>query len=330
MADHANSVSDLGKIILTVGDWSPDAWIAHLEQHLPADDIIFSDGVTPPPPDICARVKYAVAWKTPEGFFSHFPALRCVLSTGAGVDHLAGRADLAADVAIVRVVDPDLTGRVTAWTVMNVIAHHRQLLAYQNLQQQGQWKPLPQSSAPAVRVGIMGYGELGRSAGAVLGILGYDLAAWTRSPRPDAPIAVFHGQAGLDAFLARTDILVCLLPLTPDTTGILNADLFGKLARDGVTGWPFLINGGRGGHQIEADLLAALEDGTLLGASIDVFHQEPLPADHPLWRAPNLLLTPHTAGMSAPQALLGNMVANLIAFANGQKVDALVDRQAGY
>lgn len=330
MSDPDLNKPDLGKIVLTVGDWSPDGWIAHLEQHVAREDVIFSDGKTPPPPDICAQVKYAVAWHTPDGFFSHFPNLQAILSTGAGVDHLVRRQDLAENVAIIRVIDPDLTGRVTAWTVMNVIAHHRQALAYLQAQRQAKWRPLPQTSAPDVRVGIMGFGELGQSVSEVLGLLGYDLAGWARNPKPSASISVFVGEDELDAFLARTDILVCLLPLTDATRGILNADLFAKLPQDGVTGGPFVINGGRGGHQNEDDLLTALQNGTLKGASIDVFHQEPLPSDHPLWKAPNILITPHTAGMSAPEALLGRMVENLIAYASGETLDNLVDRQAGY
>lgn len=324
------SKPDLGKIVLTVGDWPPEGWISHLEEHVSGDNLIFSDGNEAPDAQTCAQVNYAFAWKTPDGFFANFPNLKAILSTGAGVDHLAERDDLPDDVAIVRVIDPDLTGRVTAWTVMNVIAHHRQALAYLDAQSRAQWNALPQSSAPDVRVGLLGYGELGQAAGNVLGLLGYDCAGWARSAKPNASLPVFHGDEQLDAFLARTDILVCLLPLTPQTQGILNADLFGKLARDGITGGPYVINGGRGGHQVEADLLKALQDGTLLGASIDVFHQEPLPSDHPLWKAPNIIITPHTAGMSAPEALVGNMVKNLLAFANGQPVDALVDRQAGY
>ena len=321
---------DLGKIVLTVGDWAPKAWIAHLERHVPREDVIFSDGKSAPPPEVCAQVKYAVAWHTPEGFFANFPNLQAVLSTGAGVDHLVGRQDLAEDVAIIRIIDPDLTGRVTAWTVMNVIAHHRQALAYLDAQAKAEWRQLPQTSAPDVRVGIMGFGALGQSVADVLALLGYDLAAWARSPRPDAAIPVYAGAEQLDAFLARSDILVCLLPLTEETRGILNADLFAKLPSDGAVGGPFLINGGRGRHQNEDDLLKALQDGTLKGASIDVFHQEPLPADHPLWKAPNILITPHAAGMSAPEALLEGMVENLLAFARGEKLDNLVDRKAGY
>jgi glyoxylate/hydroxypyruvate reductase A len=324
------SKPDLGKIVLTVGDWSPDGWIAHLEQHVPREDVIFSDGKTPPSPEVCEQVKYAVAWHTPDGFFSNFPNLKAILSTGAGVDHLVRRGDLAEDVAIIRIIDPDLTGRVTAWTVMNVIAHHRQALAYLEAQSRAEWSPLPQTSAPDVRVGIMGFGELGQSVAAVLDLLGYDLAGWARNPKPGASIPVFAGLKEIDAFLARSDILICLLPLTEATREILNADLFAKLPQDGVTGGPFLINGGRGGHQNEADLLKALEDGVLKGASIDVFHQEPLPSDHPLWTAPNIIITPHTAGMSAPETLLGRMVENLIAYASGETLDNLVDRQAGY
>lgn len=324
------SKPDLGKIVLTVGDWAPEGWIAHLEHHVQREDVIFSNGKELPEAEVCQQVKYAVAWHTPDGFFANFPNLKAVLSAGAGVDHLIRRGDLADGVDVIRVIDPDLTGRVTAWTVMNVIAHHRQALDYLEAQARSSWEPLTQTSAPDVRVGIMGYGELGQSVGAVLGLLGYDLAGWARSAKPDATIPVFNGMGELDDFLARTDILICLLPLTDETRGILNADLFCKLPHDGVTGGPFLINGGRGGHQDEADLLKALQDGTLKGASIDVFHQEPMPSDDPLWKAPNIIITPHTAGMSAPESLLGNMVRNLIAHASGETLDNLVDRKAGY
>ncbi|MEM6381520.1 MAG: glyoxylate/hydroxypyruvate reductase A [Pseudomonadota bacterium] len=324
------AATELGKIVLSVGDWSPQGWVTHLKNHVSENDLLFSDGLEVPNPEDCREVRYAFAWQTPDGFFANFPNLRAVLSTGAGVDHLATRTDLPKGTAIIRVIDPDLTGRVTAWTVMNVIAHHRQALAYLDLQQKARWKPLPQSSAHEVRVGLMGYGELGRSAGEVLKLLGYDLAAWSRTAKPNAAIPVYCGEDQLDHFLARTDILVCLLPLTEQTRGILNRSTFAKLAKDGVTGGPFVINGGRGGHQVEADLVAALEEGLLKGASIDVFHEEPLPSDNPLWHAPNLIITPHTAGMSAPEALVQGMVRNLIAFARGEPVDALVDRAVGY
>ncbi|MEM6712741.1 MAG: glyoxylate/hydroxypyruvate reductase A [Pseudomonadota bacterium] len=321
---------NLGKIILNVGDWAPQAWIEHLEQHVPRDDVILYDGAKVPPPEICEAVNYAVSWRTPDGFFGNFPNLKAILSAGAGVDHLVQRTDMPETTTIIRVIDPDLTGRVTAWAVMNVIAHHRQALAYLEAQRQRKWAPLPQSSATDVRVGILGLGEIGRSCGDVLKQLGYDVAGWARRARPDASVPVFAGWESLDTFLARTDILLCLLPLTDETRGILNRSLFEKLARDGVIGGPVLINGGRGGHQVEAELLEALQDGTLKGASIDVFHQEPMPSDDPLWTAPNILITPHTAGMSAPEALLGRMVQNLLAFANGEAVDAIVDRKAGY
>ncbi len=319
---------DLGKIILTVGDWSPEGWLERLKDHLPADDIIPTDGKAPPDPAIVDQVKYVVAWHTPEGYFSQFPNLKAALSTGAGVDHLVHRTDLPADIPILRVVDPDLTGRVTAWTVMNVIAHHRQALGYLESQKAASWQALPQSSAPDVRVGIMGFGALGQSVANALQPLGYQLSAWARTKR-QASIPLYAGMDELDTFLSGTDILICLLPLTPQTREILNAETFAKLPQDGVTG-PFVINGGRGGHQNEADLLAALHNGTLKGASIDVFQQEPLPSDSPLWSAPNILITPHTAGVSEPQALVDNMIANLRAFERGEPVDVLVDRQAGY
>ena len=258
------------------------------------------------------------------------PNLRIIFSLGAGIDHLMRDTDLP-DVPIVRVVSPDLTRRMTEWTVWQVLMHHRQAAAYRALQERSEWRELRQPAAREVRVGIMGLGVLGRDAAEVLVRLGFDVAGWSRRQRVDMPeVKTFTGETERAAFLARTDILVSLLPLTPETRDILAMPLFRQLARDGALGAPVIINGGRGGSQNEADIAAALDDGTLGGASLDVFETEPLPASSPLWQHPRVTITPHAAAWSSPATLVPPMLAQTRAFEAGQPLRNLIDRSTGY
>jgi glyoxylate/hydroxypyruvate reductase A len=176
----------------------------------------------------------------------------------------------------------------------------------------------------------MGLGVLGQDAARKLKMLGFDVAGWSRSERRVDGIPTFAGEHGLDAFLRRTDVLVCLVPLTPDTRGVLDRSLFARLARDGRLGGPVVINAARGGVQVEADILACLDDGTLKAATLDVFETEPLPAESPFWAHPAVTVTPHNAAMSEPDAI-GRLVAEQIrAFERGEPLGNVVDRQLGY
>ncbi len=186
-----------------------------------------------------------------------------------------------------------------------------------------------QPAARDVRVGLLGLGVLGLDAAAKLQALGFDVAGWSRAPKTVAGVATFHGADGLDALLARTDILVCLLPLTPQTKGLLNAALFAKLPRDGRIG-PALINAGRGGAQVEADIVAALDAGMLSGASLDVFESEPLPAASPLWGREDVFVSPHNAAISEPQAVARYVAQQIVAFERGEPLCNVVDRGRGY
>jgi glyoxylate/hydroxypyruvate reductase A len=181
-----------------------------------------------------------------------------------------------------------------------------------------------------VQVGIMGLGVLGRDAAEVLARLGFRVAAWSRTPREMAGIECFHGAAGLDAFLARTEILVCLLPHTPATEGILGLALLRKLKRDGALGGAYLINAGRGMLQVDADVLAALDEGSLAGATLDVFPTEPLPAASPLWTHPDVTITPHNSAASVPEEVVGYIVKQIEQFEDGQPLANVIDRASGY
>ena len=290
-----------------------------------ADDI-----VTPQTVGDRAAVDYALTWRHRPGALADLPNLKAIFSLGAGVDHLFGDAALP-EVPIVRVVDPDLRDRMSEWVVLHALIHHRQQRMYDWLQDQATWdEDADQPAAGEVRVGVMGLGVLGADAARKLAMIGFDVAGWSRTPREVEGVACFHGAAGLDAMLARTDILVALLPLTPDTRGILNARLFAKLASDGRLGGPILLNAGRGGLQVEADILACLDEGVLKAAALDVFETEPLPKDSPLWRHPRVTISPHNAAISTPGAVARYVADQILSHESGRALQNVVDRVQGY
>jgi glyoxylate/hydroxypyruvate reductase A len=208
--------------------------------------------------------------------------------------------------------------------------HHRRQRTYDALQARHEWRELRQPAASDVRVGVMGLGILGRDAAGALSRLGFKVAGWSRRPVPASDIETFTGPEELDAFLARTDILVCLLPLTPETRGILSRPLFAKLARDGALGGPIVINAGRGGLQVEADIIAAINEGALKGASLDVFETEPLDPTSRLWALPNVVITPHVAAASTPAAIVPQILAQIDAYEGGAPLENVVDRTNFY
>ena len=316
-------MADKGAILLASGDWDPEPWADAVRRFDPARSIaIWPDR---PNPD---AIRYVMAWKPPVEAFRALSGLQAIFSLGAGVEHIVG-LDPLPDVPIVRVVNEDLTGRITEWVVLQVLLHHRRQLAYLDLQRRVEWKELRQPAANEVRVGILGLGVLGRDSARILVEMGFQVAGWSRSPKAVSGIDTFSGSEGLNALLARTDILISLLPLTPDTDGILAMPLFEKLD-GGALGAPVLINAGRGGLQVEADIARALAEGTLGGASLDVFEVEPLPPESPLWSAPDLVITPHCAGWSNPEALVRQMLEQIAAFEAGESLANVVDRTAGY
>ena len=274
-------------------------------------------------------IDYAVVWKHPAGVLSGLPGLKLVISTGAGVDHVFSDPDLP-DVPILRVVAQNLTVHMTEYVVWRVMDHHRQGMTYRARQAERNWQENGQKTADEVAVGIMGLGQLGRAAARALLALGFRVNGWTRNPRQVAGVTTFHSDAGLKDFLAATDILVVLLPHTPATEGIVDYDLLRGLRRDNALGGAVLVNAGRGKLQKEADILRALDDGTLKEASLDVFEEEPLPRTSPLWAHPRVFVTPHAAATSDPEHLAPLMLEQIARFERGEPLDNLVDRQAGY
>jgi glyoxylate/hydroxypyruvate reductase A len=285
-------------------------------------------------PDVgqAEEIDTALAWQPPRGLLATLPNLKLIVSVGAGVDALL-QDPMLPDVPLVRFVDPDLTGRMAEYIALQVLYHHRRMGEFRELQSQRVWTALPEPAAREVRVGLMGLGVLGMAAAAALRPFGYRLRGWSRAPKCLDGLATFSGAGELDVFLAETDILAVLLPLTPETGGIVNRGLLRKLSRTGrspLLPGPVLINAGRGGLQVDADIAAALDAGELYAASLDVFETEPLPAASPLWLKPRVVITPHQAAESAPAAIARYALRQMRASNSGAALENLVDRRRGY
>jgi glyoxylate/hydroxypyruvate reductase A len=234
------------------------------------------------------------------------------------------------NVPLVRVAVSDLTGRMTEYVVLHVLMHHRQEIYLRESQRVKRWAPKSQWPASAITVGIMGLGTLGASAADALSGLGFRVIGWSRSAKQIDGIECFHGEDRLESFLRRTDILVCLLPLTPETRHILNRGLFSKLNRNSPMGAPVLINAGRGGLQNEADILGCLDDGTLGAASLDVYETEPLPTESRFWTHPKVVLTPHNAADTDPDEISKYVAEQIERFEADGELENVVDRIRGY
>lgn len=274
-------------------------------------------------------ITYAVVWKQRPNLLSSLPNLRAIFSIGAGVDHIFADPTLP-DVPVVKVVADNLTQYMTEYVVWRVLDHHRQGMLYRAQQQKKIWHEPQQRPASDISVGIMGLGTLGRAAASVLLSLGFPVNGWSRSDRPMQGVSTYAGETGLIPFLNATDILVVLLPLTPQTHGIINHAVLKELRKRNGLGGSVLINAGRGRLQKDADILRALDDGTLKEASLDVFEVEPLPKTSPLWSHPKVFVTPHAAATSDPVHLAPIMLRQMDAFERGEALENVVDRDAGY
>jgi glyoxylate/hydroxypyruvate reductase len=278
-------------------------------------------------PDLgdAAEIEAALVWRPPAGLLATLPNLKLIVSLGAGVDHLFADPQLPGGVPIVRIVDPYMTTAMSEYVQLQVLRLHRQDLAYLARQSARIWEPLMQPNAASRPVGVLGLGALGSDAALKLSVLGFDVMGWSRREKRLRGIGCFHGPDGLDALLARAQILVCLLPLTPATEDILDARLFARLPRGAA-----IVNCARGRHLVEEDLVAALSSGQLAAAVLDVFRDEPLPPDHRFWSDPRVIVTPHVAAAThAPTAAPG-VAENLRRLATGKPLLNRVDASERY
>jgi glyoxylate/hydroxypyruvate reductase A len=310
-----------GRVLLAVNAFHPRRWYELLSTER---EVVTEPAGSPDP-----SIAYAVVWKHKPGLLATLPNLRAVFSIGAGVDHIFADPNLP-DVPIVKIVADNLTQYMTEYVVWRVLDHHRQGNLYRAQQEKKIWHEPPQRPAGDISVGIMGLGTLGRAAASVLLSLGFHVNGWSRRQRPMEGVSSFAGEQGLIPFLNATDILVVLLPLTPPTTGIIDYGLLRQLRHRNGLGGAVLINAGRGRLQKDADILRALEDGTLKEASLDVFEIEPLPKTSPLWTHPKVFVTPHAAATSDPNHLVPIILRQMAAFERGEPLQNVVDRQAGY
>jgi glyoxylate/hydroxypyruvate reductase A len=312
-------------ILVAIDGTQAESWIPLLTQRAAGRDLrLWPDAIGDR-----TDIGYAMVWRPPRGLLASLPNLKAILNIGAGVDALLGDPTLP-DVPLARAAHPDLTRRVVAYVVQHVLAFHNRARVYETQQRQRIWKEHKHPSAEEVAVGIMGMGVIGGEAAQILAWLGFRVAGWSRAAKAVPGIESFHGAAQLDAFLARTEILVCLLPLTVETEGLLGLPLLRKLKRDGAAGGAFLVNAARGKVQVDADIVAALNEGSLAAAALDVFPQEPLPPESPLWLHPKVTLTPHVAGDISPTAFVDHLFAQVDRAARGEPLQNQVDRKRGY
>lgn len=297
----------------------PKAWQATLQAALP--DLNFIVG---PACDRPEAVDVALVWTPPPQGLRAFPNLKAVLSLGAGVDQLR-LAELDPRVPVARLIDDTLTQRMVEYCLTAVLYFHRNMHLHAANQAQRQWTFIAPVSASARRVLVLGLGELGSAVASTLVQQGFQVTGWSRRPKQIVGADCCHGEEALAQALGTCDVVINLLPLTAQTAGLLNREFFARLRPQAC-----LVQVGRGGHLVEADLLAALEQCQLAGAFLDVFGIEPLPTDHPFWSHPLLRLTPHVASLSDPDQSATSVVENIRRAMRGADLQHAIDRALGY
>ena len=307
-------------IVFRAGAGDPSGWARELRARIPDLDWRVWPDVGDP-----ATVDFVLAFKVDPGFFRQFPNLKGILATGAGVDGIFADPDVPLDLPVARIVDPYMTQQMVQWAAYGVLHFYRRFDEYRALQDAQQWEELGEPSRHPPKVGVLGFGEIGSAIGRGLLALGFRVHGWTRTPRDLGPMPNFAGIEQLDAFLAESHFLVCMLPLTPDTAGLLDRERLSRLPAGAV-----LLNLARGGHVVTEDLVALLDAGHLMGAVLDVTEPEPLPSGHRLWGMPNVIITPHESGLTTPQTAADQVAENVRRVLAGEPVNNPVDAARGY
>lgn len=311
----------MSRVLLFVGaDGRAESWSKAFAEVAP--EIAFQP--YKPGQDLSA-IPYCLAWKAAPGVWPAMKSLKIIFGLGAGVDRLLLDSSLPRDIPLVRMVEPELTRGMVEYVLWQCLFHHRKVWELEAAQSCATWRPHTYPAPWDRTIGIMGLGELGAAAAAKLVEFGFKVRGWSRSPKSLPKVQSFAGADQLPAFLAETEILVCLLPLTRETRGILNASLFAQLPRGAS-----VINAARGGHLVEADLSAAMASGQILSATLNVFETEPLPRDHPFWTTERLYITPHNASITDPRSAAWRIAQQIAKFEAGEPLENVVDRERGY
>ena len=271
-------------------------------------------------------IDYALGFRPKPGFLKTLTNLKAIFSLGAGIDGFLIDPDFPRHVPLVRFVDQTLSREMAQYIVLHVLIQHRGERMFASAQREAKWRQaMLARRTEDTRVGILGIGEIGTFAAERLRDLGFRVSGWSRTRKEIDGITSYAGEEERDSFLARTDILVCVLPLTAKTRHILNAELFAKLPKGA-----YVINVARGGHLAEADLIAALDSGHLSGATLDVFEIEPLPETSPIWKHEKIIATPHIAAITSPVAAARTVIDGIAAMERGEKLRNIVDMTRGY
>ncbi|OYT92758.1 MAG: glyoxylate/hydroxypyruvate reductase A [Burkholderiales bacterium PBB3] len=305
------------RVLYYSADLDSAAWIPGLQAALPAAHVeLWEPGAV--------AADYAVVWKPPQQLLNEQTQLKALFNTGAGVDALM-KLQLPTGVPIVRLDDAGMSVQMAEYVCHAIIRHFRELDGYEADTAQGTWSYRKPRSRLDFPVGVMGLGVLGQRVAQAVAHFDFPVNGWSQSPKSIAGVQCFHGREQWDEFLASSRVLVCLLPLTPDTTDILNARSLSLLRPGG-----YVINVARGAHVVDADLIAAIDSGHLAGATLDVFRVEPLPPEHAFWTHPKITLTPHTSARTLRSESIAQIAKKIAALENGQPVAGLVEAGRGY
>jgi glyoxylate/hydroxypyruvate reductase A len=309
------------RILLHRADGKTDPWIKDFGKFLPEAEVdIWHAGERSQPCD------YAVVWSPPEGMLPELAQAKAIFNTGAGVDALLKFGDtLPAHVPIIRLDDAGMAVQMAEYVTHAVLRYFRRFDEYEAQARAGLWQPLPQHRKEDFSIGVLGMGVLGSRVLEALAPFGFPLRGWSRSEKSVAGVQCFHGADGLDTFLRGTRVLVCMLPLTPQTNNLIDRTNMSKLPAGA-----YLINVARGAHLAEPDLLALIKSGHLAAATLDVFRNEPLPLQHPFWQEPRITITPHISALTLRRESVQQIAEKIRILEQGGAVDGVVDRTRGY
>ena len=299
---------------------SPADWEINLSKLIPNLDFRIWPDIGNP-----LDIEFALIWALPPGSLKPMTNLRCICSLGQGVDHIFRDAELPKEAKIMRLVDPWMAQAMSEWVLLNILRFHRQGIDYEAFERERRWCVLPPPETSQRKVGILGLGALGADAAKKIAALGFDVAGWSKSHKEIKNVKSFYGDNQLGAFLNRSDILCCLLPLTHETTGILNKQTLNQLPPGA-----FIINAGRGPHVVDEDLLKAIDDGQIAGAALDVFHEEPLPSEHPYWLHPKVRVWPHVSAQSNAGSAAAQVADAISKVFSGEEPNNLINRENQY